>query len=117
MNEELQKALIELLDNIRSAKDFAIEQAPDVVQEMIMFHAITSWGGVLISVLLFVLAYWFVKISLDDDDMPNEGACAGATVLVVAGLFFLCFNATTAIMITFTPKYFIVKHLSEMIGG
>jgi hypothetical protein len=62
MNEELQKALSDLLgkanDGIGAASDFLVAELPDVIQQLLMWHGVYNFSLLVFS--LFIAVIWFV---------------------------------------------------------
>lgn len=120
MNEDLQSALLGLVDDIKSAKDFAIEQAPDVVQQMVTYHATVAWiwvavGCLLASVSLIGCLIFRHGIKDGDADLAGVGFFSALIPLLFGGAVVL-FNLKFAIKATFYPKWFIVEHIMKMVG-
>ena len=60
MNEELQKAILAMLnssmDSLGHAKDFALEQAPDVIQQFLHWEMVSSLLHLLLSGVYFLIS-------------------------------------------------------------
>ena len=67
MNEELQKALAEMLSGVTSAagnaSDFLLAELPDVVMQLLLWHGVYSaFTFVLCGILLLTALYWDVRL-------------------------------------------------------
>ena len=123
LQETANEALQQLLGTAIDIKNFTIEQAPDVIQEMVLYYMIISWSGVVGSAMLltiwgFVLKFItkpFYDNKIDTEDIVfNSLVISILPVGIAIGLFAV--NINTAIMTTFAPKYFIVKELASLIN-
>lgn len=129
INSQTEKIILEFLQDIRSMKDFTIEQAPDVLREMVAYEATMAWIGCLPAAFIFLawvgFIWWAIKDSAKVDRSTPEGAkteqqnaeagCAVTGLALVASMFFLCMYLPTAIQATFFPKWFIVEKLLDVL--
>ena len=68
----LHSALQELLETFRTAKDFAVDQAPDVIQQMLFLHTVQA---ALLSLFLIVAAgmlYLAIATKVRDQEDERE---------------------------------------------
>ena len=120
-NELLQSALVELLTTFKESKDFALEQAPDVVQQLIVYTQVLN--GIIISFALFLILtgvfglYKFIqegrRTEWGDGDYPFWllltviGWMIGFTILTPCLFTFL--------KVTIAPKVFIIEYISKLL--
>ncbi len=137
MNPDLQKELALWLSAIREGAQqgasFAIEQAPLVVQEKILYGRITSLLLVLLAVVAFVLSVrvyrsaWAVnRAALANggkgycDIWPEtQGAmqCVLSFVAACGSLVFAIAAGNTAVLAWCAPRLYIIEWLSELLVG
>jgi hypothetical protein len=126
-NTSLSDDLIrELLTTLQSTKSFVIEQAPDVVQELVHYKLVESLIVCIICILaMFAYRYvgirvWKYTQTLDSySDFPFAAglvAVFGGIPLTIATLFFLANSASTAIQIYIAPKIFLIEYLSGLVA-
>ena len=75
MNEELQKALGELLNKanggINAASDFLVAELPEVIQQLLMWHMVSNIVYCVISILLIYIP---IKYHSKIKDKPKDGS-------------------------------------------
>ena len=118
MKEELTQVSIEalkgLMNNLTQAKGFVLEQAPDVLQGLILTARIESSFCVAIAGALIVLGlvclFWGVK------ENEEAGGFIGVLLFAIAllpiGLGFHDFITSW-----FAPKVYLVEHIAHMLKG
>ena len=123
MENELKQALLDLLSDIRAAKDFAVAEAPDVVQQMVMYDAVMGWSVLAASTLAYTAAMCITNsIDLRWSNHAADPAPRGALLAVVGSIGFVLYTLPlyhffpTAISATFFPKWHIVQRIAEMVG-
>lgn len=119
MNDELKAALVSLIKDLQSAKDFTIAQAPDVVQQMVTFEATMAWIGFAAgaAAVTGIGIGWRRWLKANEPTDLDEWAFSGMIVAML-GIFPVCMAAVclhTAIMATFAPKWFVVTKIMEMV--
>ena len=125
MNEELlNSALLELIEGIRQTKDFAIEQAPDVIQQMLVWEFTHNliWfivGLVFLSVpILFLATCQRVRAKIEEDRSLREFHACGGTVISGAFLFFAAITMNSNLgwlQIWLAPKVYILEYAANLI--
>jgi hypothetical protein len=123
MNEELQSKFVEVLtgisEGVAQAKDFAVEQLPDVAQQYIMFGMV--WETVAFVVLMLcavACAYtlWWCLKHLD----------GGKTEVLVLGIMFSGFGVMglglwaflelkDVILVWFAPKLYLLQGIAGLV--
>ena len=111
--------LKDLLVTIKETKSFVLEQAPDVAQEMILLARIESVVVLTGSVFLFYLVFYFkrkiAELEYDCDDISMAYTLL-SIISPIFGMFgLIC--VLSHLSCWFTPKYFLLKELSKLIGG
>lgn len=122
MNKGVENQLIELLQSVNDIKDFTIEQAPDVVQQLLTYSLVSSLLYVVVNSIIIVLAYMSAtKWSDQAPDLYGDwsmskvlsyslGSVAGAIAL--AGMFV---NVVKICKITLAPKLFVLEYASKLL--
>ena len=116
MNEELQKAILNIvnasMDAVGHARDFAIEQAPDVVQQFLAWELLNSLMlcglSVICAAVSLVCFYRLIRTTDKDGGMSLYGPyyLAGGAFLAVIAL--LAFN-TQWLHIWVAPKDYLIR--------
>lgn len=109
----------QLVDTIKSTKDFAAEQLPDVANQIIL----RGWMGaimglVITSILLVTLLllgrHFYKKYKENDDYAPGFIICFVCAALSLIPLIHFMYDA---FCLYYTPKLVVVKELMKMIHG
>lgn len=122
-NPELQAALAEFLttttNTISETKNFAVEQFPDVIRELILLKRvemsfyITLWLAIF--TLGVVVAYKLIK-NFEKMDMDSKPPCVALTIILwVMIILSLFLNFYSWICPWIAPKVFVVEYLSKLI--
>lgn len=141
MNEELKQkaiqALSELLDLTLKAKDFAIEQAPDVIRQLLAWHFTLSFLSTLVFLCvvgLLVLAgryLWVRRPFPDNSSTPDEDAAGhnpndiewtnrgiACIIWTISALIFLMgFGASDLVWLKIwvAPKLFLLEYAATLV--
>ena len=127
LKEKATESLIDIIDSVTEVKDFAIEQAPDVVRQLLTweftFSLINFLAGVLcLTVSIVVLVVTFKNGSkkgwTDSGDFIRASLALG---LVLSVLFFItgiCVAASclTWLQIAIAPKLFLIEYAADLIN-
>jgi hypothetical protein len=128
MDNELQSKLVEVLtgisEGVGQAKDFAVEQLPDVAQQYIMFSMVWETGAFIMSLVLSVaLAVWVfrsVKISLDEE--ASFKAQDNASIITIFGgafMFLACFVTVlkfkATMLVWLAPKMYLLQGIANLV--
>ena len=120
LTPDVQQALLAILNDIQSAKDFVLAETPQVLQQMMGWHATSAWLGVAAGVFLFIVGIVVGLITRSvSRDGDIDGLCIGGIVAFMAlfgGVFALVVNAITIIKIAHYPKWYLVETLTEMLS-
>jgi len=123
MTEELQQRTAALLDYleiaIRGTTDFAIEQVPEVVHQLLLWHFITSliWFSVAIVsiIVIVILTYKAVKFAVHEKE---EDAAVGTlimAVLVALVPLILIVENMDWLQIWIAPKLYLLEYASSLL--
>jgi hypothetical protein len=110
---------VAMKDAAVAAKDFAMEQLPDIVYQLIMFER----AFLTITVFLpFIFIPLFVVMFFKTSNENNEGACIlyGFTTLFLFIASFISFismiaNFKSFLMVWFAPKIYLIQYLTELL--
>ena len=119
MNEELQNALAKIIETTLSAKDFVLEQAPDIIHQLLAWKFTVSliWFClflvIFVAVAIFNKKMWSSSEIREDDDL---WVLCGAVSLTTIGVSF-CFlaNSITWLQIWIAPKVYLLEYASTLI--
>ena len=105
------------LKGLEKGVEYASEEIPIVLEQYILYTAVTSWLYVLLGIIVFIagikLGLHFWKKDWDGGEMP---ASVFTIILSVIGGFSLFFNyIEIAIKSSFFPKLFLVEKFIQLI--
>jgi uncharacterized membrane protein YedE/YeeE len=122
MNEEIKNnaldALNQILVDAASIREFAIEQAPQVVQELLKYSMFMAWLSVLVSIFVFLFAIVGIKKSIPMVDEDYEVAIPLmllSGLMVAAGFIALCIHTTEAVKVTIAPRVWLIEYAADLI--
>lgn len=113
MNEELIKKIIEYME---SSKDFIVEQAPDIIQQMLKYETFNNIFGLIIAVIiLFVSIGVFIygKYSNKTDKIYFNVYNYVSIWLFIAAFAISAFAINNLVKIKISPKYFVIEKLKD----
>ena len=121
MNEELQKALGELLskanNGIDAASGFLVAELPEVIQQLLMwnmFHSVT-WGVLLLGGFLF--SVW-ATIKLTKWVLSEVGEALPVLIFPIAGCVVLALKSIDylfiALQIYIAPKVWLLEYAASL---
>lgn len=113
MTESTNKLIEQVAKYMEATGDFILEQAPEVIQQIIVWDMIKYFTIAIATLAIFVTCACFFKTSLkwargSDDDF----AYLPPTIFGIVSLFCLITfvqNAMLVAQIKFAPKYYIVQ--------
>lgn len=113
------QAIQDLLNNLTSAKQFAIEQAPDVCRQYVMYGIVSSLAGLVAMIVFMAIAiYVMIKFIKFSKENPYSMDDAGAVFSGVAAAGFIvgaCAFSHTAILTLVAPKVYLIQEFSRLI--
>lgn len=136
MNDELSKALVEIINSTKDVVDggmaFLGQQIPDVIQQLLMWKMVQA-GGLAVLFLVAGLAsikivVWAIKKSKREKGEAKEGRYAyyDDTWLVpvymiapfsgVVSFVLATVNLFTALQIWIAPKVYLIEYAASMAG-
>ena len=125
MNEELlNQALEGVLSTMSETKGFVLEQAPEVIQQLLLYKTIGCAAGVVLTLLPIVASYFWIKKAF----LEYEKNLSDQNVyIIMAGIIFgclltplsvlcLCVCSMNLIKITIAPKIYILEYVAGLVG-
>jgi hypothetical protein len=122
MNDELQSKLVEVLagisEGVAQAKDFAVEQLPDVAQQYIMFGMV--WETSLLALYAtFIALIAFGIWKMWPSDTNNIDAMGFLTVFggfsLVGLLIAFVIQIKPVLLVWFAPKLYLLQGIAGLI--
>lgn len=129
MNDDLQKALTIILQKTTAAAtagvDFLSEQLPDVVRQLLIWHAAQSAIRCAIYLALAALLCYAAKrlwrhaYTLQEDSDERAWTCIGAFVAAIIALIwlFVAANNLEWLQIWLAPKLYLVEYTAAILKG
>jgi hypothetical protein len=127
MKEELQSKLVEILTAMQTAagqaKDFALDQLPDIAQSYIVYGRVTSTLLLLMSMTVCGTAIYLVYRAFTSKEVDRSGdwvvprvvtAMLGACAAVISG-FISAFGIGPTMLVWFAPKVWLLKEIAGLI--
>jgi hypothetical protein len=122
MNDELQSKLVEVLtgisEGVAQAKDFAVEQLPDVAQQYIMFGMV--WETSLLALYAtFIALLAFGLWKLWRSDTCHYEAVAFSTIFgggtLVLLLIAFVMQIKPVLLVWFAPKLYLLQGIAGLV--
>lgn len=130
MEEETTDQLTRFMDNLNSAMeggaDFILEQAPLVIQEIVIWGRIEHTAWVVLSMAMMTAAVLFLKKKVMPycaavEDAPygnNQEFCYVASFLVFAIVMVICattfaINLTPCLKAWFAPRLYVIEYIAD----
>ncbi len=122
-NQELENALVDLINIFVDAKDFAISQAPEVIQQLLAYSLVYAIIVVCCFPIVAYLSYKFTFVWTDQEtdercDDWKGGKIASCVIGVIgSGICFIaaCINFMVVLKILIAPKVFLIEYAANLI--
>ena len=122
MNDELQSKLVEVLtgisEGVAQAKDFAVEQLPDVAQQYIMFGMV--WETSLLALyatFIALLAFGLWKLwrsdAADVETVAFSTIFGGGTLVLLLIAFVM--QIKPVLLVWFAPKLYLLQGIAGLV--
>ena len=129
MNAETDKQIAEILKKglevAEKSGNFVIEQAPDLVKQLITYKTVETSISVLIEITLMYLIfryfkYLYKKNNEDSDFISDNGFHIGG-ILILSGvaifMFFVFINdISKLIQLIFAPKIYLLEYIAKLLS-
>lgn len=116
MDEQLKKMLLDAaqkgINGVEQTIDWIGQQAPELLQQLVIYNMIESGLYILLSILGAVVVIKYVKKVWEIDEFM------GVLFLIIGGVISLCgffSNVSTFIKCISAPKLFIFEYLSSLL--
>lgn len=128
MNDELQNKLAEVLggiaEGVTQAKDFAVEQLPDVAQQYIMFGMVWETAAfVMLAAATGLFTWMFLhgwKLASDDESSYKD-ADRGQIMMIfgsisgLATVVFCLVQLKAVLLVWFAPKLYLLQGIAGLV--
>lgn len=124
MNETVNQILTKLIESVTSVQNFVLEQAPDVIQQLLAwnFYSGLIWGTIGILTSLVLVCVFFKKYLPWTDTLnyvdKTPGLIFGAFIfglfLTISALVGIC-SLTEALKIYIAPKLWLIEYAAQLI--
>lgn len=118
MTDEIIK---QLLEYINQSKDFVLEQAPDLINEILTYEKYSSIYQIIIffSVLIISLSYFYNQFPLERDKFDFVKTEYLFKACISGFITFVCTGATISNLIKLVkiytaPKYFLIEFILNL---
>lgn len=124
MNEQLQKALAELLgkanDGIDTAGEFLASELPDVIQQLLMWHGIKSLVECVFGLFVLLIIFIYIKTipkyikEIDDSEavvLSIICSCIGCVALFFYGAYKINIEW---LQIWIAPKVWLIEYAAKL---
>lgn len=127
MEEQLNAALLELLNDTLAAKDFLVGEIPEVVAQLLLwnFSYYSVWAVVLLVMVGFahkVRKFFSAKIVGCGDGYHSDkegyqvGMCLSYLAMGGFGMFFML-NGLAALKIAVAPKVWLIEYAARLVSS
>lgn len=127
MEQKLEQYLDEIVQMLREAGAFALEELPEVIQEFLYFyfwyHSLWTMVFLILclgSFFLFYMTREWKKEAEKNWNIDADKWNLWGMFLVTAGSFFLMFfsyHGIQLLKITIAPRVYLIQSLSKLLGG
>ena len=111
MNQKLTEALTNLLQSAVAGKDFAVEQAPDVVQQLITYTIITHLGLFILGLATIIGSAYAGWVYFEKSD----GVSAFFASFTGIGGLVMVIEGSTWIKVWLAPKLFVLEYAASLV--
>ena len=128
MNEtdkQLAEILRKGLETAEKTGNFIVEQAPDLIRELLIWKTVEYSVYVIIGISLIVYFYrWKKKVTKEMkeneyyfmDSFANFLIAIGQLSLLITGIILIDENLQDLIQIVFAPKIYLIEYSAKLLG-
>ena len=129
LDTEAARILKIIADSIEKTRDFSVEQAPDVVKQLVAYKYAETVFGIIVDAVLILFffalgglcAYSAQWVSGEPDGIGRVFAMVFSSIVGVfgfaGGCLGLCDNIQSLLKIRLAPKVFILEYLRDILGN
>lgn len=111
MNEQLQKALADLIGKLVSAVDTAQGMLPELVQQMVNWQITKDYLWVTLGVFLLVVGVICALLLLASDEKDVGGIIFFMICIAIAGVWTIFYNGLELVQLYNYPQTWIIEYL------
>ena len=121
MNEELGNQLATFVASLNNGTQFAVAQAPEVIQQLILVNIIQRSLGIVLYLSVIAVSYYFACVFKHKNDQYSNSSTSQYIAYLLGGTFsfsafiFLCYNIQNLILIYFAPKVFLIEQAARFL--
>lgn len=123
MRIETENALRDILETAVQTKDFVLEQAPDVIHQLLLFTTAESVFMVLLSLVPIFISYkasfkWTDQTRDSTGDFRDEkmGSIILGSIVSIPSCVVIAVNIITLLKVLIAPKLFILEYAAELVS-
>ena len=109
-----------LLVTIQNLKDFTMEHAPIVLQEVLAYNLIRGYIAIVVALIAIGLCVWCIRYTVKNID-NLDGASIPMILFPGAGIIGLIIWLYSSILLVtkihFAPRVYLIETISILIGG
>lgn len=116
----LQGTLIDIINGVVSAKDFLLEQTPDVLRQLLLWKMLESLIPFILGIFICIImtVYWWYYVS--KFDCLTESQAFGLGLGGITGTLILTLSTTACYSLTWlqiwiAPKIYLIEYAAELI--
>lgn len=118
MSEQTNAVLAQMLADYQQGKEFVLEQAPEVLRQILAVDLIMAWIGFVVGVIAsvsFLYFFWATRKNWDYDapDWMPPAACVMFLVGLL-GVVVVPLNLSTIIKIEVAPKVYLIEYAARL---
>jgi len=122
ISKELAKELLTTIKGAKEAagavKDFTLEQAPDVVHQLLTYNLAVALVWALFGATLIGIAIKLIIVSINSDDSDvSFFAFIGMVVTGMPGTACFITNIATALKVWLAPKLYLLEYFTKIVGN
>ena len=126
MKEELEVALVDVINTIAQAKDFVLAETPDIIQQLLIYKVYECWLNIGVCTFFILATILVVAITIkqykkwevNHHFLTFAGPIASLILLVFACVGVICLieNVLKLIQINIAPKVFLIEYAAKLAG-
>ena len=132
MNEtdkQLAEILKKGLETAEKTGNFIVEQAPDLIRQLLIWKTVEYSVYVIIGISLIVYFYrWTKKVAKEmkeneedfedyfEDSIANIFIAIGQLTFLIIGMMLIAENLQDLIQIVFAPKIYLIEYSAKLLG-
>ncbi|WYC18321.1 hypothetical protein [Citrobacter phage vB_CfrS_K1M] len=120
MNEQAQKILVDLLqkasNGIDSAVSFSQAQIPDVVQQLLMWHAVSSLIIQALCLVIIIFSVTVIVITWNTGNDADSVMLVTVIMSIITIIFIVVlFNYSDWLKIWLAPKLYLIEYAASLV--